>query len=113
MKPFGVKGGDLQNQQAPLSPYKPGDKAVIFTVISRNEEEIVTGEPDKHLDFWTSIRWEKPSGMGKPGYVYSSTLVHYNNPWGKLYFFPVKPFHQLIVRTLMKKLARDLSSGKD
>ena len=113
MKPFGVKGGDLQNKQVPLPSFKPGDKAVIFTVISRNKEEIVAGEPDKHLDFWTSVRWEKPSSTGQPGYFYSATLVHYNNGGGRLYFFLIKPFHQLIIKTLMKNLAKDLNSGKD
>lgn len=57
------------------------------------------GELGKHLDFRTSIRMEAD---GKRYHVYSSTVIWYNNGWGRLYFFPVKPFHKLIIRTMMK-----------
>jgi len=110
VKPFGVKGGEFTPQTPPASPhYVPGDKASMFTVVERNDEEIVTSESDKHLVFWTSVRWEKSDEESSfAGYFYSSTLVHYHNFGGRLYFGVVKPFHKLIIKSLMKKMAKDL-----
>jgi hypothetical protein len=110
VKTFGLKGGEFIPQKPPASPhYVPGDKALMFTVIARDDEEIVTSESDKHLVFWTSVRWEKlPGETPCTGYFYSSTLVHYHNFGGRLYFWVVKPFHKLIIKSLMKKMANEL-----
>jgi hypothetical protein len=54
---------------------------------------------DTHLNFRVSVLIDR----GK-SYIYTTTLVHYNNRWGKLYFFFVKPFHRIIVRSIMKRL---------
>ena len=56
------------------------------------------GEDDKHLNFRTSIMIDKSKST-----ISLITLVHFNNVWGKLYFLPVKPFHRLIIRSLLKK----------
>jgi hypothetical protein len=42
---------------------------------------------------------------------YSATIVHYNNIWGRLYFLPVKPFHKLIIRTMLR-IASNRINGK-
>ena len=82
--------------------YPVGSKAVYFTVIARNENEIVISEEDKHLNFRASVLLERENGISK---IYVTTLVHYNNGWGRVYFFFIKPFHKLIIRSLLKKLA--------
>lgn len=70
----------------------------FFTVIEKNESEIIMGEPDKHLDFRASIIKNETEGT-----VSLITVVHYNNVWGRVYFFPVKPFHKIIMRVLLKR----------
>ena len=37
-----------------------------------------------------------------------STTVEYNNWFGKLYFFPVRPFHKLIVPAMLKGIIKKL-----
>jgi hypothetical protein len=80
--------------------YELGIRAVLFTVVDRNEDEIVMGENDKHLNFRTSVYIERNSADTQ---IYLSTLVKFNNIWGKLYFLPVKPFHRLIIKSSLKK----------
>ena len=69
-----------------------------FTVIEQNENEIVMGETDKHLDFRTSILVDRANS-----FIYLTTIVRFNNFWGRLYFLPVKPFHKLIVKSSLKR----------
>lgn len=108
----GLKGGiiDKTRQLAPSVYYPKGSKVVMFNVCDRNDHEIVMAEDDKHLNFKTSIMIEKgiDTDIVK---LYSSTIVHYNNIWGRLYFLPVRPFHQLIVKASLKILANKIKKG--
>lgn len=70
----------------------------FFPVIENREDEIVMGEDDKHLNFRASIL--KDSSEESISLI---TVVHYNNVWGKVYFFPVKPFHKIIMQALLKQ----------
>lgn len=98
VKTFGLKTGDKNDIK--LEPYYPiGSKAVYFTVINRNENEIVMAENDKHLNFRTSVMLEKTAVNN---IVYLSTIVKFNNSFGKLYFLLIKPFHRIIVKSLLK-----------
>lgn len=81
--------------------YEAGDKAYIFTVTYRNETEIVMAEDDKHLNFRTSVSMVKAHAGCE---VYLTTVVHYNNFFGRFYFFFVKPFHQRIMKACMRNL---------
>ena len=73
-----------------------GKKVGMFTLYHIQESEIITGEKDSHLDFCLSFLKEDKK-------LTITTLVSYNNFFGKLYFFFVKPFHKLIVKSMMKK----------
>lgn len=70
----------------------------FFKLIENREDEIVMGEDDKHLNFRASIMKDESAGS-----IYLTTVVHYNNVWGRIYFLPVKPFHKIIMKTLLKK----------
>jgi hypothetical protein len=70
--------------------------ATFFTPIENRADEIVMGEADRHLDFRASI-------IKTENKIALITLVHYNNVWGKVYFFLVKPFHKIIMKTLLKR----------
>ena len=70
----------------------------FFTVIEQNDSEIVMGEVDKHLDFKVSIMKNSLENT-----ISLTTIVHFNNAWGRIYFFPVKPFHKILIRTLLKR----------
>jgi len=82
--------------------YAPGDRAVIFTVIQRTDNELVLGKTDRHLDFRVSLWMVR--GKSGPSEIRATTVVFFNNLWGRLYFLPVRPFHRLIVRRLVNRL---------
>ncbi len=76
-----------------------GDQVGIFKVFGRTDEEVLMGENDKHLDFRVSVRLEQE---GSTQWAVVSTVVHFKNWFGRLYFTPVKPFHRLIVPAMMR-----------
>lgn len=108
----GLKGGNIDPTEKPTPSvrYDKGSKIALFPIYDRTDTEIVLAEKDKHLNFRTSVMIEKDSNTTAIN-LYSSTIVHYNNIWGKLYFLPVRPFHQIIIKTMLKILIRstDLS----
>jgi hypothetical protein len=69
----------------------------FFPIIDKNENEIIMGINDTHLNFRVSILIDR-----KKSYIYLTTIVQYNNFFGKVYFFFIKPFHKLIVYDAMK-----------
>lgn len=101
VRSFGLKTGNKEDVPG-ATYYEVGKKAGYFTVIDRNENEIVMAEDDKHLNFRTSTM------IGRGGAstsVFLSTVVQYNNFFGRLYFFFVKPFHRIIIKSLLKRYA--------
>ncbi len=103
VKGFGLKTGDKNDIK--IEPYYSiGSKAIYFTVLDRNENEIVMVENDKHLNFRTSVMVDKNTTNIN---VYLSTIVQFNNFFGWLYFLPVKPFHRLIVKSLLKRYTHE------
>jgi len=69
-----------------------------FPIIEQQENEIVMGENDKHLDVRVSVLVDRENS-----YIYLTTIVHFNNFLGRLYFLPVKPFHKIIVKSSFKR----------
>ena len=87
VKPFGLFIPPEKEQQKRQLP---------FLLIQQYPQEMIMGERDKHLDFWVSVR-------KNPDSIVLTTLVHFHNALGRLYFLLVKPFHKLIVCHLLKR----------
>jgi len=98
---FGLKKGGYKKDRYIADYYPVGSRAVYFTVIERNEYELVMAENDKHLNFRTSVLTIKEEDYLR---IHLITLVQYNNFLGRFYFFIIKPFHRLIIRSLFKRL---------
>ena len=86
----------LRNAIVGMLGLKTGGAEAAFPMISQTENEVVTGLSDKHLNFRASV-------IKTPTTVSLTTVVHFNNAWGRLYFLPVCPFHKIIMRTLLKR----------
>lgn len=94
--------GDLDvNKQA--HDYKLGDRVGIFHLISNSHNEVVLEDRDKHLSVKVSIFIDRTEGKSK---VYTSSLVHVNNRFGKVYMFIITPVHKVIVPLMLKKLSK-------
>ena len=81
-----------------LKTDKNAGSEAFFTTISNRDEEIIMGENDKHLNFRASILKNRSENT-----ISLITVVHFNNVWGKIYFLPVKPFHKIIMKALLKR----------
>lgn len=106
----GLKPGGFKENINISDFYPIGSKAVYFTVIDRNENEILMAENDKHLNFRISI-WIKPFDSNVD--IHLTTLVKYNNLLGRLYFLPVRPFHRIIVISMLKRFLRQNTAQND
>jgi Protein of unknown function (DUF2867) len=75
------------------------DKVGIFPVESENATELIAGFDDRHLNFRVAV-------FAKAGRVYLATWVHPHNFGGRLYLAGIMPFHILISRNALKRVAR-------
>ncbi len=87
--PFGLRG------EGP----KSDDMLGIFPVEHETATEVIAGFDDHHLNFRVSVLRAGP-------HVYLATWVHRNNLLGRLYLRIIMPFHILIVRDALARVAR-------
>ena len=78
--------------------YMPGDRIIRFNLYSLDDDEIVAGVDDKHLDFLVSVMQVTDYGARK---VIVSTLIFTHNLFGKIYLFFVLPLHRFGMRRLL------------
>lgn len=112
VKWFGLKtAGNLTNRQQQLENFKgePDERIGLFKVFHKTENELILGEDDKHLDFRVSLFLDKNIETNQKQLTIS-TLVKFNNIFGKLYFIPVKPLHKQIVPTMFKGIIKQINS---
>lgn len=84
VRPFGLKTG--------------GAKSAIFPTCHETDDEIVLGTDDTHLNFRIGV-------YRQDGRLFMSTWVHPHNLWGRAYLRLVMPFHILISRGAVARMA--------
>ena len=97
--------GLLQIRRAVTAPFglsqdgpPADDKLGPFPVGIETEQELIAGFNDRHLDFRVSI-------ISKAGRVFLATWVHPHNWGGRLYLTAIMPFHILIARNALSRVA--------
>jgi Protein of unknown function (DUF2867) len=80
-------------------PYAIGDRVGLFAVQSITAKELILGVDDKHLNFRVSVLRSRKDDTEK---VTITTVVELNNGLGRAYLFVIKPFHKLIVRSILQ-----------
>ena len=75
------------------------DKVGIFPVETETADELIAGFNDRHLNFRVSVQ-------SRGGRVFLATWVHPHNWGGRLYLAAIMPFHILIVKNALARLAR-------
>lgn len=78
--------------------------AGAFDTVARTEDEVLLGADANHLDFRVSVRRE-------PERVVLTTVVQLHNRRGRAYSALVRPVHPIVVRAMLDRAARTLSSG--
>jgi hypothetical protein len=101
------KGIDISRQLETFSG-SVGESIALFHILGRSEEEILSGENDRHLDFRLSF-FARPQLRGTE--LVLATTVSFNGWLGRAYFLPVRPIHRLIVPIILKRIARHLEQS--
>jgi hypothetical protein len=78
------------------------DRIGVFPVLSETPGRVVAGFDDHHLDFRVVIDVEDGSAGRR---VVASTLVLTHNRLGRTYLATIMPFHRLVVRAMLRRLA--------
>jgi hypothetical protein len=105
VSPLGLRTARTRATPSDSAPcLEPGDMAGMFKVFERSDDEILLGGDDSHLDFRVSVLVQR--GAMRSSAVLT-TVVRFNNGLGRAYFFVVRPFHRLIVTSMLRNLARD------
>ena len=108
----GLKTSSAFDIQQNLDNFKceQGDQVGFFKVFHKSDNEIILGEDDKHFNFRVSLFLDNPKDDKIEKRLTISTTVVFNNWFGRLYFLPVRPFHKLIVPTMLKGIIKQLET---
>jgi hypothetical protein len=75
----------------------------MFPVLSETPQRIIAGLDDRHLDFRVVV---DVAGSGAGRRVTATTVVLTHNLLGRVYLTIILPFHRLIVRAMLRQIAR-------
>jgi hypothetical protein len=108
VKPFGLKAGSSEKKfgQKFEEAIRTGNPLDLMTVPVKTADETVMRLTDKHLTAELSVHNEKLDNSQLK--INIITLVHYHNVLGKIYFFLIRPFHKMIVKTITKRSLKRL-----
>lgn len=93
--PFGLK---KSGEGAPA----PGGLIGLFPVLSETPERLIAGFNDSHLDFRIVVEVD---GDAASRQVTLTTLVKTNNFLGRTYLMLITPFHKIVARGMMGRIA--------
>jgi hypothetical protein len=95
VKPFGLKTSGAGGTA-------PRRMIGIFPIVSETPDRLVAGFNDSHLDFRFVV---DVAASGDRQQVTATTLVLTHNWLGRTYLTLILPFHRLIVRAMLRKVA--------
>lgn len=75
------------------------------SICERNDNEIIWGMSDKHLTFNVSM-WCGEHKDDKQE-LEITTVVKYNNWFGRVYFFVIRPFHGIIIKSILNNIDKN------
>lgn len=110
---LGLKTSDNRtDRQKQLDNFKceKGEQLGLFKVFDKTDNEVVLGEDDGHLNFRVSLLLDKLEDKNEKKNLTITTTVKFNNSFGRLYFLPVRPFHKLIVPTMLKGIIQQIET---
>lgn len=108
--PFGLQGDNkLDKSKSVEAIIKHGERAGVMSLADRTEKETILLLSDKHLDAYCSAY---VTTEGTTQLAMFITLVHFHNTLGKVYFFFIKPFHKMIVRSMLKSVLTYLTKDQ-
>lgn len=98
VRPFGIAGVSYADLTQPIDvdrAFAVGDKLGRWTLFDKQQDELITGANDKHLDFRVSFLRERNDR------IVLSTAVMTHNLFGRGYLRTILPFHRFGVAKLL------------
>ncbi len=97
----GLKGddGDIRQLEECI---RTGGKNGFVSVPDKNDHETVLLLEDKHLNAYLSVYVTKLNSNKQN--VSLITVVHFNKKLGNIYFSIIKPFHKIVVKSMLKRV---------
>ncbi len=106
VKFVGLKGSDNDNLKEFETCIRTSGSNELASIPAKSDDETVLLLTDKHLSAYMSVFIEKNKDHKR---ISAITLVHFKNKLGRVYFFFIRPFHGLIVKSLLKRAAMNLT----
>jgi ribosome-binding factor A len=108
VKPFGLESGNKDKFNRNLAAaIRSGESFEMVNMLHKTDNETIMQLKDKHLTAELSIYVESVTDNRKN--ISAITMVHFHNKLGIVYFFVIRPFHKIIVKTLLNKSIKDIS----
>lgn len=99
---IGLQGSEKPDTGAFERMIRESGSYRFASVVAKNDRETVLLLSDKHLDAWMSIYVDSAK-------VFAITVVKFHNRIGRIYFFVIRPFHDIVVRNLLRKATAQLN----
>jgi hypothetical protein len=101
VRPFGLDTGEDRDHSEKLkSMIRAGNgNNGLMSVVAKSGNETVILLSDKHLNAYMSVFISTKDKLQK---VTAITLVHYHNRLGRIYFFFIRPFHKVIIKSMLR-----------
>jgi hypothetical protein len=98
VKHLGIRdvGAFRKSEPGPPKPPAVGGRFGIFHILAMDENELVLGIDDSHLNVRISV-------LKRSAHYVLGSVVTTHNWLGRLYMLPVGPLHRLIVRATMRR----------
>jgi hypothetical protein len=103
VRPFGLKTSPSGRRADPR--FVPGERLGLFTLFARAPGQLLLGADDRHLDFRICL------SVPGDGEATLTTLVHFRNGWGRLYFSLIRPFHVVVAKGLLRRAGAAVSAA--
>jgi hypothetical protein len=102
---MGLKTGDYTKREKVV--FEKGKDMGLFKMFEKNDHEAIIGADDKHLNFRVSLYVNSEINTTE---ILISTMVVFNNRWGKIYMGIVSPFHKVVVKSMIKHMQKSLTA---
>jgi len=83
--------------------FEVGSYVKYFKIYGKSAHEIILGADDSHLNFRAIVTNQQTDFHN----IKVITLVEYNNLKGKIYMGIIKPFHRIILKSMVKNAFND------
>ncbi len=101
----GLKGEEGLDVGEFKKAIREGGSYGFSSVAAKNDHETVMLLTDKHLDAYLSVYVAEEDARKK---VCLITLVKFKQRLGRIYFFVIRPFHAIIVKSLLKMTTKQM-----